>query len=483
MTDTNGTADQRGASRSPPCVSYSEALAYLAEFVDVERGGVPPSIFGLTRIRQLLAALGQPERQYPGVLIAGTNGKGSTAAMVAHALRAAGYRTGLYTQPHLHTIRERVQIDGEPISPETFGCVMRGVRARVEQTAGTASPATAYEVMTALAFKVFEEQAVDLAVVEVGLGGRLDATNVVDAAVSAITSISLDHTQVLGDTVEAIAAEKADVIKSGRPCISAPQPPVAMAVIRQTAARRGACLRVAEEDGARWDKPPRQWDLLTGHGRIERVRPALRGPFQRTNAAVATTILDALDDSGVVHLDLDAVRAGIEEVVWPGRFEVIPGEPVVVVDGAHNVEAAQRLREALDPAYPQAWLVLVLGIAADKDVAGFVRALCAGPAVSQRRSSAEASAPSARVRLVVATRACHPRALDAETIAALARAAGFPAVTAPTVATAIALAREGASPGDVVVATGSLYVIAEAREALGLAQPSAEASFDPWATR
>jgi dihydrofolate synthase/folylpolyglutamate synthase len=490
-------------------------LRYLAGFVDLERGRMSAATLGLDRIRRLLAALGDPQLRYPSVLIAGTNGKGSTAAMVERALRAAGYRTGLYTQPHLHTLRERVRIDGAPTGPDAFAFTMADVRAALEGDAR--HPTTAYEAMTALALQAFARERVEVAVLEVGLGGRLDATNAVEAAVSAITPISLDHTEVLGDTVAALAREKADIIKNGRPAVSAPQAPEAMAVLRDVARRRGAQLAVAGEAGARWmevsgslpfdgggprdegrpnpqspirnsqfggrpnpqspirnpqfggwGSPSGLMELVTAQGRLVGLQPALRGSFQQVNIAVAATILDVLAESGLARLDPGAVRAGIEDVSWPGRFEVLPGEPTTVIDGAHNVDGARRLREALDEAYPGAGVVLVLGIAADKDIPGVVAALCRG---------------SVRVRAVVATRADHPRAAEPEIIAACARTEGAEAVVCSGVAAAIDAARVRASAEDVVAIAGSLYVVGEAREALGLAESSGEAAFNPWGAR
>jgi dihydrofolate synthase/folylpolyglutamate synthase len=468
---------------------YEEALRYLAGFVDLERGGLAASAMNLDRVRSLLAALGNPQGRFPSVLIAGTKGKGSTAAMVERALRAAGHRTGLYTQPHLHTIRERVRIDGEPIGPDDFADEMAAVRAATESVRDASAPTTAYDVMTSFAFDYFARSGVDIAVVEVGLGGRLDATNVLDASVSAITSISLDHTQVLGDTVEAIAREKADIIKPGRPCISAPQTAGAMAVIRETAAARGAPLIVAGETGARWDDAPREWDLITARGRVATLEPALLGGFQRTNIAVAASILDALylaplpnpppqggrgqganprslggrgqDAQAVARTALEDVRVGIERAVWPGRFEVVSGEPTMVLDGAHNGDSAQRLREALRERFGDTGLVLVLGIARDKDLGVIVTGLM--PA-----------------RVVIATHARHPRAADPADIATLATSAGTHALIEPDVGSALQRARDAAEGDEVVVATGSLHVVAEAREALGLAMASDEPAFNPW---
>ncbi len=448
---------------------YAAALGYLAQFVDLERRGMGAAPLGLTRIRCLLARLDDPQRRYRSILIAGTKGKGSTAAMLERALRAAGYHTGLYTQPHLHTIRERVQIDGAPVSPADFAATLRAVRDAVEADRSRTST-TAYEVTTALALQQFTRAKVDVAVLEVGLGGRLDATNVVDADISVLTSISLDHVEILGPTVGAIAEEKADIIKVGRPSISAPQPAEAMAVIRRVAAERQSLLRVATEDAARWitcgDRP----ELHTARGLLADLRPALAGAHQRLNAAVAATALDALAEHGTLDVPLEAVREGIERVVWPGRFELLAGSPPIVLDGAHNVESAIRLREALGEELGARRRIFILGIAADKDVPGIVAELCAGDDRGLRPR-------------VIATRAGHPRAADPSQIAELAAAAGAATSTVSNVLEAIASARREAGVEDVIVVTGSLYTVAEAREVLGLAVHEAEPTFDPWAAR
>jgi dihydrofolate synthase/folylpolyglutamate synthase len=328
---------------------------------------------------------------------------------------------------------------------------------------------TVYEMVTAFALHWFAVERVDVAVLEVGLGGRLDATNIVDAAVSVLTSISLDHTHVLGDTLEAIAREKADIIKRGHPCVSAPQPDEAMAVIRRVARERDARLYVGGSEGARWRKrADGGWDLDTDMGPLHNVRLALRGGFQRINAAVAVVALEALASQGVARLNLDGRRAGLEAVQWAGRFELVPGEPSVILDGAHNVESACRLREAFEEERPGRTPVLVLGIAADKDIPGIVGALC---------SAGKSPGPG----LVVATRADHPRAAAAEAIAGAVQDRGVPVVVAPRVSEALAVALQRAEPTDDVVVTGSLHVVAEAREALGLAQASGERALDPWA--
>jgi dihydrofolate synthase/folylpolyglutamate synthase len=467
-------------SRNPvPGIASSEfeaALDYLGTFVDLEQRGMTAAPLGLARIRELLERLADPQRRYPSILIAGTKGKGSTAAMLERALRAAGHRTGLYTQPHLHTIRERIRVNGELISPLGFCQALSAVRAAVEDDRGGIEPTTAYEVTTALALQHFAAADVDVAVLEVGLGGRLDATNVVDSDVSVITSISLDHVEVLGATVTAIAREKADIIKAERPSVSAPQPPDALAVIRGVAQERRASLRVAMEDGARWIHCGDRWDLQTRRGMIAGTEPALKGAHQRVNAAVMATVADVLAERGIRQVDLAAVREGIEQVIWPGRFEIVAEDPTIVLDGAHNVESAARLREAIQEEYGPRRTVFVIGIAADKDVAGIVAELT-------RREPSGGDSPDGPAPTVVATRAQHPRAADPGAIADLARGLGSPTKVGPTVAEALQMARSAAGTDDLIVVTGSLYTVAEAREALGIAEHRDEPSFNPWATR
>jgi dihydrofolate synthase/folylpolyglutamate synthase len=451
-------------------VSYADALAYLGAQPNLERGDRLPAELNLDRTRQLLGALDRPDRAYPSILIAGTKGKGSTAAMIERALRGAGYRTGLYTQPHLHSLRERVRLDGAPIDPEAFAAGMEYVRRAVHRSLGRV---TAYELMTTLALERFREAGVDVAVLEVGLGGRLDATNVVEAEVSVLTSVSLDHTQILGSTLTAIAREKADIIKIGRPVVSAPQHPDVHAVIWETAQARRAPLQIAGGSGAAWEPTPLGgWDLLVDGERIENLHLALRGGFQRTNAAVASTALAALRQRGLRRIDTEAIRAGLEQTAWPGRFEVVSANPPIVLDGAHNVDSAGRLREAIHEEYPGLLPIYVLGIAADKDAPGILRAL------TEPAGSDAAPPPAA----VVATAAHQPRALSAERLAGLAGEAGVPTEAAPNIQAALARATGWLTSDHVLVVTGSLYVVAEARVLFGLADPTtADDLFDPWA--
>lgn len=417
----------------------------------------------VTRPRALFARLGVVRPPYPAVIVAGTNGKGSTAAMLESILRAAGHRVGLYTQPHLHTYRERIQIDRVPIAPEVFAAQLGQVRAAIaalEAAEPALGPVTTYEAATALALLHCATERVDAAVLEVGLGGRLDAVNAVAAPVAVLTPIALDHTETLGPTVAAIAGEKADIIKPGGIAVTAPQAPEALAVIARVAAARGADLRLAldaEAAGApgAGELPVaarREGTRIVGRlATYDALRLGLLGDHQWTNATVAVAAAEALAERGLA-LPPGAVAAGLAGAWWPGRLEVLdPEPPRVLADGAHNPAGAAALAAALGRHFPAPRRLLVLGVAADKDLAGIVAALA--PAVAR----------------VYATAARHPRSAAPETVAAAAQAAGLPAEPVPAVAAAVAHARRQAAAGDLVVVAGSLYVVAEARAALGRA--------------
>ncbi|GBD16026.1 Folylpolyglutamate synthase [bacterium HR26] len=440
-------------------MDYLEALRYLSERSGYDRGFVANPFeregIGLERTAWVLRALGNPERRYPSVHIAGTKGKGSTAACLASILGAAGYRVGLYTSPHLHTFRERIQIAGRPIDPELFAELTAELAAA--NTALVAErpdwgEATAFELATALALLAFARAEVDVAVVEVGLGGRLDATNVLLPEVAAITSISYDHTQILGNTLAEIAGEKAGIIKPGRPVVSAPQRPEAEAVIARAAAERGVPLLLGGRD---WvvEGAPARFSYRGPGGELRNLRLALRGAHQVENAGVALAVVQLLRERGL-SIPEPAVRRGLAEVQWPGRLEVLRERPLVIADGAHNVDSAERLAQALRAEFAWRRFILILGIARDKDIPGIVRALA--PLANQ----------------VVAVASHSPRAARPERIlsAASELQPPVPAQEAGSVAAALATALGHAGPEDLILVTGSLYAVAEAREALGLAQ-------------
>jgi dihydrofolate synthase/folylpolyglutamate synthase len=379
--------------------------------------------FGLERVERALDALGHPERAAPVLHVAGTNGKGSTCAMAAAALRAAGLTVGLYTSPHLEAFNERIQVDGRPIADADLAAAAEAVRAACpwHEAGAPEERLTYFEFATLAAFVHLARARVDAAVVEVGLGGRLDATNAVAPAVTAVARIGLDHTQLLGDTVEAVAREKAGIFKRGVPAVvHAHQPPGVLEVLAAEAARAGAPFQVAPPG---WDGPM-----------------ALLGPHQRGNAGLAAAALRALRGAGL-PVGEEAVAAGIAGASWPGRLERLGG---VLLDGAHNPDGAAALAAALAALHPGRPAELVFGVLGDKDHRGMLAAL----------------APVARRLHLVAP--ATPRARPAAEVAALAASLGVDAHVHDGVAAAIACARAAAAGAPVVVA-GSLYLVGEAR--------------------
>ncbi len=436
-------------------LSYHQALDYLNSFIDYEKGlpySYSPAAFNLERTAHLLAGLGRPQERYPSVLIAGTKGKGSTAAFLESILRAAGRRTGLYTSPHLHTWRERVQVDRRPIAQAAVASWIERLRPLVEaMRGGEQGPPTYYEISTALALGYFAEQGIDAAVLEVGLGGRLDATNVVTPRVAVITTIGYDHMEILGHTLGAIATEKAGIVKPGGWVVSAVQEAEALAAIASACRERGAALWIAAEEGVRPALP------LPGAPRPYPVPPdpaalALRGHFQQSNARVAQAVVLALREQGWDIPD-EAIAAGLGTARWPGRLEVASMRPWLVLDGAHNIDSARALRRALAEEFAHARLILVAGFSKGHDAAAFFGEL----------------APAAARVIVTASR--HPRSAGTAAVAEAARQAGpAPVEVVEGVAAALARARALAAPADLVCVCGSLFVVAEAREALGLAE-------------
>lgn len=442
-------------------MDYRQAIEWIVDRSGYERGfvanpfiGDDVAALGLRRTAALLERVGSPERDYRIAHVAGTKGKGSTGATIAALARSAGHATGIYATPHLHTFRERIQIDGEPVSEDEFAAVA-DIVAQADSDVRTALPEigepTAFEVTTAMALLAFRRAGAGIAVVEVGMGGRLDATNVVAPDVCAITSISYDHTAILGDTLTKIAFEKGGVIKQGVPVAVGPQGPEALAELRRIAGERDAPLFLAERD---WQASPgAKGATFSGPwGEWRDVALALRGDHQVENAGLALMagwLLDAtlLDDE-------ERARRALASVRWPGRFERIATSPDVIVDGAHNVDSIARLTGTL-ASLAHGSLVAILGIGRDKDIEGMLSAL-------------------ARLRpRVIATASHNPRAADPQRIAAAAREAGLPVEISPSIDEGLSRARELAGPHDTIVVTGSLYAVAEAREALGLAETPA----------
>jgi dihydrofolate synthase/folylpolyglutamate synthase len=442
-------------------MDYPAALRYFRERSDYDRGfisnpfaGDDAALAGLRRTRLLLDALGQPDRAYPIIHVAGTKGKGSTCAFVESLARASGLCTGMFVTPHLHTVRERTRIDASAISESGFARLMLRTAEAVydiERRHPHEGSLTAFEISTAMSLLACAEAPVDLAIVEVGLGGRLDATNVVEPAVSVITPISLDHQAILGDTLGEIAAEKAGILRPGVPAVIASQPASALAVIRDTAALIGAPLSL---EGDAWHAQYRAGlATLSGPwGVLERIRLGLRGPHQADNAGAALMAIWHFRHN--LLNDPSRARRALEATTWPGRFETIRDSPPVIVDGAHNVASMEMLATTLQEAHPGSRYIVVLGSYRDKDLAGMLASL------------------THLQPLIVATRSTSPRAREPAEIQAQSFALGMDSVIQPAVDAALRYALEQAGPDQVIVVTGSLSVAAEAREALGLGDVS-----------
>ncbi len=444
-------------------MNYQAALEYLYSLTDYEKdrsAHYDPDAFDLARVRRVLARLGDPHQCYQTIHVAGTKGKGSVAAMCASALRAAGLRTGLYTSPHLHTFRERIQVDGELIPQDILTALVQECRPVFD----TEPEWTTFEAITALAFVHFYRSQSDVAVIEVGLGGRLDATTVIAPQVTVITSLSFDHTDWLGNTLASIAGEKAGIIKPGVPTVCAPQPDEALAVIRQVCIERDSPLTLVGQDWTWQLKDPvpeaQSFDLRHTSGDSDldgSYDIPLLGRHQIHNATAAIAALDILRREDV-PLRPRHIRQGLANVRWPGRFEVLRQEPPLVVDCAHNGDSISRLVEALQEWFPGQRWTFCLGVSRDKDISTMLQTL----------------APWAD--RLLATQSRHARAMSPARVAELA-AKVLPRVQETgDVFSALTLALSGAS-GPVCV-TGSIFVVANALESWALHMGSASPETD-----
>lgn len=416
------------------------------------------SSLGLGRITLLLEKLGRPQDHFLAVHVAGTNGKGSTSAYLSSILRASNLRTGLFTSPYIERFEERIQVDGEVIPAEELLDATLAVKEaadEVEREAG--EHPTEFELMCAVAFVHFARRGCDIAVVECGLGGRLDATNVVSPAVCVVTRIGMDHTDVLGDTLSAIAAEKAGIIKKGVPVVSWPQLDEAQSVLRRRCGDMGCEL--VESDFSRLEVAPlgSLSDRRSLDYRGIRYETKLLGAYQPTNAAVAIDAARVLSarrpEFGITQ---DAIARGVADAVWPGRFEVVATSPLVVVDGAHNPQGAEALAESmreLVDVRPGRRPTLVVGVLADKDYPAIVAPML--PYANR----------------VIAYAPDNPRALDASVlareVASQAQQAGMDVkvAAAESAAEAVSLAVEKEGPEGMVVAFGTLYSIGAIKQA------------------
>jgi dihydrofolate synthase / folylpolyglutamate synthase len=446
-------------------MSYQTAIARMFA-LGHELAQTPSHKFDLAHMRVLLAALDNPERRFPSVLIAGTNGKGSTAATLASILQVSGLRAGLYTSPHLVRINERIRIDGQQIGDDDFALVHDLVDRTAERLVSEGElpwHPSFFEMLTAIGFEYFARRKVDIAVLEVGMGGRLDATNVVEPIVSVITDISLDHQKFLGDTVAEIAAEKAGIIRPSGVVVTLPQQPQANDVIGNTILDRGAMAVNAapyvppvspasseyRSDNAA--KTPVSRYPMQVMGEQILVETPLLGRHQLRNVALAIAAAEELSRQAF-SVTASSIERGIRETHWPGRFQVLPAkgnDPEYVLDVAHNPAGAWALRSTLSAGYPDRPLTFVFGAMRDKAIGEMAEILFP---IADR---------------VIATRADNPRSASLEEIREAASRTSTQIEEAADVAAAVKMARTGARPDGVVVITGSIYIVGEAMRLLG----------------
>lgn len=431
---------------------YNKALDYLYSFVDYSlkhSSEIARADFNLDRMFALMEELGNPQNKYPIIHVAGTKGKGSVCALCASALQAAGYTVGLYTSPHLLDFTERIRINGEPISHEQLVELVEEIKPAVARI----PKLTTFEITTALGFLACAKNDVNAAVIEVGLGGRLDATNIVTPKVSVITSLSYDHMAVLGDTLAKIAGEKAGIIKEGVPVVSAPQKEEALQVLERVVKQRNCELTLVGLD----IKFERFESSLDGQSfrlssfffptdlphTLDLTIPLL-GSNQIENAATSYAALQA---SGLKISD-EAIQKGFAEVKWPARFEVVRRDPPVILDSAHNQDSFARLRETLDEHFPDKEVYLIFGASEDKNIPGMFAEM------------------ESKIKRLIVTRADHPRALEPEKIVELANQAGLESEAVSPVASAFARALElSEKDGSIVLSAGSMFVTAEVMKA------------------
>jgi dihydrofolate synthase/folylpolyglutamate synthase len=431
-------------------ISYQDALDYIYSFVDYSRthqANLSPENFDLSRMVEFMNLLGSPQLEFPSLHVAGSKGKGSVSAFCASVLQTAGYKVGLYTSPHLKDFEERMQINGVPISRNILAEYVEEIKPAVESI----PKLTTFEIMTGLAFLFFSRQKVDIAVIEVGLGGRLDATNIITPLVSVITSLYLDHVTILGETLEEIAAEKGGIIKSGIPVVCAPQEEGALDVIKDIASRNNAPLTRIDKD-----YPYSIISSTLDGQKFKLLNPVesqvedslyfipLLGEFQVLNAVTAYAALNSIRSKGF-PIEEEEIRRGFESTVWPARFEVVRREPPVIIDSAHNPASMRKLRETLDSFFPDLPLILVFGISEDKQLDGMFHEILP------------------RTSHLITTQAEHPRAMDAAALEKRASNLPCSSEAVPSVQDALSRAIHLAGDEKIILVTGSIFVAASAR--------------------
>jgi dihydrofolate synthase/folylpolyglutamate synthase len=415
-----------------PVKGYREALSYL---YSLQKYGIK---FGLSNTTNLLRALGDPHKGSKYIHVAGTNGKGSVCAMAASVLKESGYKVGFYSSPHLVRFTERIRVDGREIPPKEVVSLLGELRAAMPP----GDPPTFFEAATVMAILHFARQGTDIALMEVGMGGRLDATNVIEPLVAVITNISLEHREFLGRRLADIAGEKAGIIKEGGDVVTAVTQPQVVGVLEEVCRRRRARLwRVGREVRYRGDARGLHYFGLKR--RLPDLDLSLAGRYQDRNAATALAALEVLEPKGF-RLGEESIRAGLKKAEWAGRMHVVSNDPLVILDGAHNPGAVRVLARAVRAGYAYRRLILVIGVMADKEIARILGEIV----------------PVADY--VFYTRPAYPRAADPGVLAARGAAMGTPFEVVAALPAALEAARRMAGPGDLVLVCGSLFTVGEA---------------------
>lgn len=425
---------------------YEEALAYL---VGLTKFGMN---FGLGRIRELLKLMGNPERNLKIIHVGGTNGKGSTTVITAEILRAAGYKVGMFTSPHLHDYRERMVINGEMIPKAGVIHLIESLKPHLEDmVANGFEHPTEFEVNTAMCLLYFAQEKVDFALLEVGLGGEIDSTNVVSPLVSVITNVGMDHMDYLGPDILTIARNKAGIIKPGSGVITAAKRPEVVDILRTKAQEAGTRFWHVGED-VFWEscwsgEVEQEFNLYGLHGAYPKLRLKLVGAHQLENAATAVTVCEVLQSSYGAEISREAIYAGLRQAEWPGRLELVSSEPKVLLDGAHNYDGALVLAQSL-PLYERHRLVFVLGMLADKE----------------RERVVDLLAPLADE--IIVTKPNSPRVGDWQALAGIAARHGRRVSIVEDPREAVLVGLQRLAHGDMLCVTGSLYMLSAARETL-----------------
>ena len=473
MTTTRkstGKAPKKTAKRKPSSAAvekvkratkafrtYDQAMRYLFDATDYERQQklrYNVTTFDLDRMNTLLKGLGNPQNKTKSIHIAGTKGKGSTATMLARMIQANGYKVGLYTSPHVSTLHERIVIDSEMISRKEMLGLINRIHPVIEKLSKKKDPPTFFEIMTAIAFLHFADSGVDFSVIETGLGGRLDSTNVVNPELVGITHISIDHQNLLGNTIDSIAKEKAGVIKKGIPVFTVPQEPVAMRILKKHATAMKAPLMVTGKDidfsyrfeSSREHGPHTRICLTTPNSRFEHLRVPLPGEHQAINCGLALAMLDKLKYQGY-NIDDQKAIGGLSKVELTGRMEMVSRDPRVLVDAAHNAASIRALIQAIGQHVPYDSMVIIFGCNKDKDVRGMLTELQYGAdkVIFTRSNSPKAVFPSDLVDIY--TEVC-----------------GKMCQTALSLKEALRVAHSAVTREDLICVTGSFYLVGQTKE-------------------